>query len=120
MYKIETPNKLYNGTTHGVRFENGVGYTDDKKVRDVLINDFKYKDATDYDEFQEQAEELGTTTKNTVEETTQANETLKEVADLEKLTVDELKEIAKNKGLTNYSRLKRDELIELIKNENDA
>lgn len=34
--------------------------------------------------------------------------------DLESLTVDELKSLAKEMGLTNYSKLKRDELIALI------
>src|SRR5690625_3073005 len=114
MYKISTPNKRYSGVTEGVAFADGIGQTDCKNTRNVLVNDYGYTDLT------EQAKDSGTTTKNTVEETAHANEALKEVADLEKLTVDELKEIAKNKGLTNYSRLKRDELIELIKNENDA
>ena len=114
MYKISTPNKRYSGVTEGVAFADGIGQTGCKNTRNVLVNDYGYTDIT------EQAKDLGTTTKNSAKEIAQANETLKDAADLEKLTVDELKEIAKNKELTNYSRLKRDELIELIKNENDA
>ncbi|KTS84476.1 hypothetical protein NS115_03885 [Paenibacillus jamilae] len=45
-YVIEAPNKMYGGYTHGVRFENGVGETDDKTVRDVLVDDFGYEDVT--------------------------------------------------------------------------
>lgn len=39
--------------------------------------------------------------------------------DLESLTVEELKSLAKEMGLSNYSKLKRDELIELINNETE-
>ncbi|WP_217993420.1 Rho termination factor N-terminal domain-containing protein [Bacillus wiedmannii] len=35
-------------------------------------------------------------------------------SDLNDLTVAELKEVAKERGLTNYSGLKREELIELL------
>jgi hypothetical protein len=45
-YVIKTPNKLYGGYTCGVRFENGVGETEDKKVRDVLVDDFGYAEVT--------------------------------------------------------------------------
>lgn len=45
-YVIESPNKLYNGVTEGVKFENGVGKTEEKSVRDVLVNDYGYTDIT--------------------------------------------------------------------------
>lgn len=45
-YVIESPSKQYGGYTLGVRFENGVGETEDKKVRDALVGDFGYADVT--------------------------------------------------------------------------
>jgi hypothetical protein len=45
-YIIETPSKIYNGTTAGLRFTNGRAETDSKEIRDVLVNDFGYADVT--------------------------------------------------------------------------
>jgi hypothetical protein len=41
-YIIETPNKNYNGVTHGVQFVNGVGETNNENIRNVLVSDFGY------------------------------------------------------------------------------
>jgi hypothetical protein len=41
-YKIEVPNKMYNGITEGVPFVDGFGETDDENIKNVLINDFGY------------------------------------------------------------------------------
>ncbi|WMM24053.1 Rho termination factor N-terminal domain-containing protein [Tissierella sp. MB52-C2] len=38
----------------------------------------------------------------------------KEEKTIEEMTVDELKELAKEKGLEGYSKLKRDELVDLL------
>lgn len=45
-YVIKTPNEFYAGVTEGVKFESGVGKTSDKNVRNVLVNDYGYKDET--------------------------------------------------------------------------
>lgn len=42
-YKIITPNERYNGVTEGIPFANGVGYTDDEQLKNVLVNDYGYK-----------------------------------------------------------------------------
>jgi hypothetical protein len=49
-YRIETPNKQYHGITEGVPFSEGVGETNDVNVRNVLVNDFGYKDVTKHAE----------------------------------------------------------------------
>ena len=43
MYTIQTPNPFYNGKTHGVSFEKGIGTTEDENVKNILVNDFGYK-----------------------------------------------------------------------------
>ncbi|MEI2356062.1 hypothetical protein [Mesobacillus zeae] len=42
-YKILTPNEQYEGVTEGIPFAAGVGYTDDKNVKDSLVNNYGYK-----------------------------------------------------------------------------
>src|SRR5690625_181511 len=107
-YKIETPNKLYKGITEGVPFSQGVGQTDDKNVRNVLVNDYGYEDIT------EDLEDLGTTLETTEPESEETVEDITEDQGLSALTVSELKELAKDKGLTHYSKLNHSELIDLI------
>lgn len=99
IYTLRTPNNLYSGVTEGVPFSQGIGKTEDKNIRNILVNDYKYDDITDYDGEQKEDE----TTEATVEG-----------VDVSELTVDQLKEVAKELGLTNYSKLNRGELIELI------
>jgi hypothetical protein len=41
-FKIEVPNKNYNGVTEGVAFVDGYGETDDVNIKNVLINDYNY------------------------------------------------------------------------------
>lgn len=43
-YQIKTPNPKYKGTTLGVEFENGLGVTEDKTVRDTLVNEYGYEE----------------------------------------------------------------------------
>ncbi|AEB25377.1 MULTISPECIES: hypothetical protein [Bacillus amyloliquefaciens group] len=45
-YKIQTPNKYYNGVTAGVSFSSGVAEIESKEVRDDLVNNFGYTDIT--------------------------------------------------------------------------
>lgn len=101
MYKIETPNKKYSGVTEGVAFADGIGRTDCENTRNVLVNDYGYKDVTNLKELEEEARRLGREVK--------ANS-----SNIIDLTVDQLKEIAKDLKLTNYSKLTKKELIELI------
>lgn len=115
-YKIKTPNFLYSGTTEGVPFTQGVGYTDDKNIRNVLVNDYGYQDVTDYESLQETAKEVGDSTKESIQKASEAQETLSDTSDLENLKVTELKDIARELKLTGYSELPKVELIELIRN----
>ncbi|KHF40708.1 hypothetical protein [Halalkalibacter okhensis] len=43
MFKIETPNKNYNGSTYGVAFVNGQGETNKEEIKNILVHDFGYK-----------------------------------------------------------------------------
>lgn len=125
IYKIKTPNDQYNGVTEGVAFAKGIGYTEDRSKVKVLINDYKYTDATDYSELEEKARDLGEATKESANKLSDSK-TTEEGFNIEDLTVDQLKDVAKDLGLSNYSKLKREDLIELIesasaeKEENDA
>lgn len=121
-YKIETPNKLYKGITEGVPFSKGIGFTDCKDTRNILVNDYKYKDVTDYSQHEEKAQEAGKTTAKSSEGAARAQEFLVDTGhetDLEALKVSDLKEIVKDMGLSNYSELKKEELIALIQEQEE-
>lgn len=130
MYKLKSPNPRYNGVTEGVPFSEGIGKTESKDIRNVLVNDYKYEDITDYSVLVESAKEIGKSTAeasgNASQELSQdIEEQLKEEKeetedrpkeDLEGMTVPQLKEKAKGLGLQNYSELTKPQLIELITN----
>ena len=157
MYKLKTPNEQYNGVTEGVPFSKGVGQTDNKNIRNILVNDYKYEDITDYEktvkEFAENTlestkevanalTELSEEDKESVnegeasdeDENENANDAVneedaadedqnadnvirgKEGIDIDDLSVPQLKELAKDLNLSNYSKLTKDELIDLITN----
>lgn len=44
---INTPNAQYNGITEGVPFVNGVATVTSETVRNVLVNNYGYIDATE-------------------------------------------------------------------------
>lgn len=90
-YKILAPNKEYTGINAGVSFANGEGYTEDK----WLVDWFKNKG---YKVIKEDAEEDNI---------------------LEELTVKELKELAKDKGIEGYSDMKKEELIKALEGETE-
>ncbi|MCW6112413.1 Rho termination factor N-terminal domain-containing protein [Clostridium sporogenes] len=90
-YKILAPNEEYTGISAGVSFANGEGYTKDE----WLVDWFKNKG---YEVTKEDAEE----------------------DILEDLTVKELKELAKNKGIEGYLDMKKEELIKALEGVEDA
>lgn len=87
MAKIYAPNKRYTGVSAGVSFLNGVGETEDK----WLINWFKSKGYIIEEQEQDEDE-----------------------INLEELTVDELRQIAKDRKVEGYSKMKKEELIEAL------
>lgn len=100
MTKIYSPNKEYTGISAGVSFVKGVGETDDN-WRLQWFKNKGYKIGVE--EGKEQEED--------------SNEEEIEEKELNDLTVKELREMAKDRGLEGYSDLKKDTLIELLKGE---
>ncbi|MBE6058234.1 Rho termination factor N-terminal domain-containing protein [Clostridium sp.] len=98
-YKILAPNKEYTGISASVSFIKGEGITEDK----WLVDWFKNKG---YEVINEDVEE-------DVEED-------KEEGTSENLTVKELKELAKSKGIEGYSDMKKEELIKALEGVKDA
>jgi hypothetical protein len=47
VFLIKTPNEKYNGVTEGVPFVNGQAKVEDEAVRNVLVNNYGYIDATE-------------------------------------------------------------------------
>ena len=89
MFRITIPtNKRYTGVVAGVPFSNGEGKTKDSWKAD-WFKENKYK----VEEIKEDKSE-----------------------DYTKLKVDQLKEIAKEKGITGYSEMNKDDLITAIQN----
>ena len=86
MTKIYSPNKRYTGVIAGVSFTNGVGETNN----DWLKQWFAEKGYTVEDE-------------------------IKQPKTFDEMTLSELKESAKEKGLKGYSVLKKSELLEALK-----
>jgi hypothetical protein len=43
-YRIKTPSEFYNGETEGVVFTEGHGETEDKNIRNILVNDYGYEE----------------------------------------------------------------------------
>lgn len=43
MFIIKTKNENYNGTTWGIKFENGVAEIESEEIKNILVNDFGYE-----------------------------------------------------------------------------
>lgn len=94
MAKIVAPNRGYTGISAGVSFASGRGETDDPR----LIKWFKDKGY------------------EVVDEAVEVNETeVVDVVELTDMALEDLKTMAKNMGIQGISRLKKDDLIQIIK-----
>lgn len=91
MVTILSPNKQYNGVSAGVQFRDGTAQTDNERAIEW---------------FREKGYEV-------IEEQSSHDESLSE-ADLKKKSVEKLKEICEEKGITIPEGAKKDEIIALI------
>jgi hypothetical protein len=43
-YQIKTPNPKYKGETLGVKFEDGLGLTEEKDIKNALVQEYGYEE----------------------------------------------------------------------------
>lgn len=91
MAKVYAPNKDYNGVTASVPFTNGVGFSSNP----YLLDWFK---------------EHGYKVEDGDSETTSESKT-----DISQLSYEELKTLAKDKGVDGYHKMKKEELLDALK-----
>ena len=123
MAKINAPNKAYNGISASVRFINGQGETDNPKL-------LKWFKSRGYKVEEEQVQENIPETSPThldgeVAEKTETNNLPVDLkaqllVKYDKMNVDDLKALAKDKKIKGYSAMLRPDLIEaLVANEGE-
>lgn len=91
MAKVYAPNKDYNGVTASVPFTNGVGFSSNPYLLD-WFKEHGYKVEDDIAEAKSEA--------NT---------------DISQLSYEELKTLAKDKGVDGYHKMKKEELVDALK-----
>lgn len=91
MAKVYAPNKDYNGVTASVPFTNGVGFSSNPYLLD-WFKEHGYKVEDDIAEAKSEA--------NT---------------DISQLSYEELKTLAKDKGVDGYHKMKKEELLDALK-----
>lgn len=91
MAKVYAPNKDYNGVTASVPFTNGVGFSSNPYLLD-WFKEHGYKVEDDIAEAKSEA--------NT---------------DISQLSYEELKTLAKDKGIDGYHKMKKEELLDALK-----
>lgn len=103
MTKIYAPNKRYTGLIAGVSFIDGVGETDNQ----YFIRWFEEKGYTVESEIVENLiEDINTAFDIAIQEENRRN--------LSSKKVDELKEMAKEKEIEGYSKMKKEELVKVL------
>ena len=98
MAKIYAINKEYNGVTASVPFTNGVGFSSDP----YLLDWFKEHGYEVEDDITEVEDDI-------TEAKSEAN------TDISQLSYDELKSLAKDKGIDGYHKMKKEELLDALK-----
>lgn len=96
MAKVYAPNKDYNGVTASVPFTNGVGFSSNPYLLDWFKeHGYKVEDDIAEDDITEAKSEANT--------------------DISQLSYEELKSLAKDKGVDGYHKMKKEELVDALK-----
>ena len=101
MAKVYAPNKDYNGVTASVPFTNGVGFSSNPYLL-YWFKEHGYKVEDDIAEDDIAEDDIA-------EAKSEAN------TDISQLSYEELKSLAKDKGVDGYHKMKKEELVDALK-----